>query len=40
MMNKTWLRRAGLVGFLFFLGKGILWLLAAGVVFEGCRRAN
>jgi len=26
---KMWLKRIGLVGFLFFLLKGLLWLVAA-----------
>jgi len=25
--NKTWLRKIGLAGFLFFLLKGIMWLV-------------
>jgi hypothetical protein len=27
---KTWIERAGLIGFLFFLAKGFVWLAAAG----------
>jgi hypothetical protein len=27
-----WIRRAGVIGFLFFLAKGLVWLAAAGVV--------
>ena len=29
---KSWLKRMGLIGFLFFLVKGLIWLAAAGVV--------
>ena len=28
---KTWIEKAGLIGFLFFLAKGLIWLAAAGV---------
>jgi hypothetical protein len=28
--TKTWLEKAGMIGFLFFLAKGLLWLAAAG----------
>jgi hypothetical protein len=28
---KTWVEKAGMIGFLFFLAKGLLWLAAAGV---------
>jgi hypothetical protein len=38
--KKTWLKRLGLAGFLFFLIKGLVWLvvffLAGSKVFEGC----
>lgn len=27
----AWLKRLGLLGFLFFLGKGILWLVVLGL---------
>ena len=26
--NKSWIKRIGLIGFLFFLVKGLLWLAA------------
>ncbi|MGE0481762.1 MAG: hypothetical protein AB7Q17_14950 [Phycisphaerae bacterium] len=35
---RRWLRRLGVAGFLFFLGKGLVWLLVAFVAVEGCRR--
>ena len=28
---KTWIEKAGVIGFLFFLAKGLIWLAAAGV---------
>jgi hypothetical protein len=28
----TWIRRIGVIGFFFFLAKGLVWLVAAGVV--------
>jgi hypothetical protein len=31
---KTWLKRVGWVGFLFFLIKGILWLIAGKYILE------
>lgn len=34
---RPWLRRVGIAGFLFFLGKGLVWLLVAFVAVEGCR---
>lgn len=31
--KKTWLKRLGLAGFLFFLGKGLIWIAVfAGLV--------
>jgi len=33
---KTWLRRLGIGGFLFFLGKGIVWLLVIFGAFKAC----
>ena len=27
---KTWIEKVGMIGFLFFLAKGLLWLAAAG----------
>lgn len=35
---RAWMRRLGLAGFLFFLGKGLVWIaifLGAGTLF-GC----
>jgi hypothetical protein len=29
--TRTWTRRAGIVAFIFFLGKGLLWLGLAAV---------
>lgn len=35
--RTTWLKRFGVAGFLFFLVKGLLWLmLPAALVFFGC----
>jgi hypothetical protein len=28
---KTWIKRLGVIGFLFFLAKGLAWLTAAGL---------
>jgi hypothetical protein len=28
---KNWIERIGVIGFLFFLAKGLVWLAAAGV---------
>jgi hypothetical protein len=37
---KTWLKRVGVVGFLFFLVKGLIWLgiffFAGSSMFKGC----
>lgn len=32
---RTWVKRAGIVAFLFFLGKGLIWLaaIAAGAYY-------
>ncbi|MBL7711878.1 MAG: hypothetical protein JNL13_05425 [Chitinophagaceae bacterium] len=37
--KKTWLKRIGIAGFLFFLLKGIAWLFVFyfGFKFSGCR---
>jgi hypothetical protein len=34
--NRKWAKRAGIIAFLFFLGKGLVWLgvAAAGVYFS------
>jgi hypothetical protein len=29
---RNWIEKAGAIGFLFFLAKGLAWLAAAGVV--------
>jgi hypothetical protein len=29
---KTWIEKVGVIGFIFFLAKGLVWLAAAGVV--------
>jgi hypothetical protein len=28
---KNWIEKVGVIGFLFFLAKGLVWLAAAGV---------
>ena len=28
---RTWIEKIGVIGFLFFLAKGLVWLIAAGV---------
>lgn len=28
---RTWIEKIGVIGFLFFLAKGMIWLIAAGV---------
>ena len=28
--HKTWIEQVGVIGFLFFLAKGLVWLAAAG----------
>lgn len=32
----TWLRGLGLVGFLFFLGKGLVWVAIFAGLIKGC----
>lgn len=32
----SWLKKIGVAGFLFFLGKGIIWLFVFYGVFKGC----
>lgn len=34
--RRPWLARLGLAGFLFFLGKGVLWLIAPALLMHGC----
>jgi hypothetical protein len=35
---KVWLARLGVVGFFFFLGKGLVWLaVGAAAIIYGCR---
>jgi hypothetical protein len=29
--RKDWIEKAGIIGFLFFLANGLVWLAAAGV---------
>jgi len=29
--RKNWIEKAGIIGFLFFLAKGLAWLAAAGL---------
>lgn len=29
---RVWVKRAGMAGFVFFLAKGILWLIVSGVL--------
>lgn len=31
-----WLKRMGLAGFLFFLAKGLMWLLVPVLIAKGC----
>ena len=28
---KNWIQKVGIIGFLFFLAKGLVWLAAAGI---------
>lgn len=37
---RTWLKRLGVAGFLFFTLKGIAWLIFGAAIIEGCRRAT
>jgi len=30
--QRSWLKRAGVAGFLFFLAKGLMWLIVSGVL--------
>jgi len=34
--RKQWLKRFGFAGFLFFLIKGIAWLVVAYMAYNGC----
>ncbi len=36
MSARTWLRRVGVAGFVFFLVKGLLWLLLPLLLVETC----
>lgn len=38
IVKKAWLARLGVAGFCFFLVKGLVWIGAGLLVFEGCRR--
>ena len=29
---RSWMKRAGMAGFVFFLAKGMLWLIVSGVL--------
>ena len=29
--SKTWIEKVGIIGFLFFFAKGLVWLAAAGI---------
>ena len=29
---RLWMKRAGMAGFMFFLAKGLLWLIVSGVL--------
>jgi hypothetical protein len=29
--SEKWMKRVGVIGFLFFLAKGLVWLAAAGI---------
>jgi hypothetical protein len=33
--HSAWLKRIGLAGFLFFLAKGVVWLILAALVYLG-----
>jgi hypothetical protein len=33
---RRWLKRLGIAGFVFFLAKGILWLIVGGALFKYC----
>jgi len=32
--SKNWLKKLGIVGFIFFLAKGIVWLILGYLVFK------
>jgi hypothetical protein len=34
---KTWFKRVGVIGFLFLLAKGLVWLAVAGVAADWIR---
>jgi hypothetical protein len=36
MKRKKWLKRAGIVGFFFFLIKGLVWIAVALFAWKGC----
>jgi hypothetical protein len=36
LKRKKWLKRAGLAGFLFFLIKGLAWIVVAVFAWKGC----
>jgi hypothetical protein len=33
MTKKTWIKRLGFWGFMFFLVKGLLWLIIPGLIY-------
>lgn len=35
---KRWTARVGLLGGIFFLGKGLVWLTVAALAIDGCAR--
>ncbi len=35
--KKKWLKRFGLAGFLFFLIKGLVWLVVFYAAYKGCK---
>jgi hypothetical protein len=36
LKRKKWLKRAGIAGFLFFLIKGLAWIVVALLAWKGC----
>ena len=36
LKRKKWLKRAGVAGFLFFLIKGLVWIVVALFAWKGC----
>ena len=36
LKRKKWLKRAGIAGFLFFLIKGLAWIVVALFAWKGC----